>query len=32
MVQVEITAANGASGNLEDNVSVLDNLGLVGFD
>lgn len=32
VVQVEITAADGASSNLEDDVSVLDKLGLVGFD
>ena len=32
MIQMEVTAANGASGDLEDYIALFDNLGFVGLD
>lgn len=31
MEQMEIAAADGATGNFEDDISILEDLGLVGF-
>lgn len=32
MIQMEIAAANGASGDLEDHIALFDDLGFVGLD
>ena len=32
MIEMEIAAADGTSGDFEDDIAVFDDLGLVGFD
>lgn len=32
MIQVEITSADGAAGDFEDDIAIFNDLGLVGFD